>query len=768
MLLLKDVKQCLCKKLFFLVMLMWASIVHADNIYPIQFLKKFNTTKDTTGLQQNLFELEINFDYYNKPELIAELLKSKQLAKDLTGIQLSQIYFIIKKYYDANGNKAMSFEYALKIYKLMIKIKKDENLLWILIDLGNIFYRENDYENAINFYKKAENIAFSERQFHPLAIIYLNYGLIRSKEGRYRDALKALEVSNSFRIKSPNIKMIADNYVKMSEIYLKLENQDSCLLYLGKAKYFYENMGVSTTVLVEIPCMIDLNFAKYHLYKKDYASAIESVLKAKKYSKQKMLISALIADNVLESEILLAQNKTEEAIGVLNDLLIFLKKNKIQAERIQIYQLLGAIYSKKGDYKKANEAYSNYIMLEKVWNNSNIKSKLNLIRSVSEMYESDEKIQASKEKLKIEKLNYQLNVDEKNTSIIIIVVSAVSFFVFFVLFLTQRNSKKRLKILHQRMVDQNLEIGQKSKELEKSNYLKDKLFSIIAHDLRNPLNRMLVELAILKKSIHNDVQIRQMEVTLKETIELFEGLLQWSKLDGNKHIYTTTKINLKDSFNKTLKFYESEIYYSQIEVHVDLKVNYVLADLNIIQTLFKNLISNGILYATKSKGKRTIEIKSRQINPKTVEIYISNSGPQFSDELISEFYIQDENIISKSTGLGLSICKLLSKLCRWKIDIGNMKGNQGAFLTIEIPCVENQQENDNLLLEDLTINEKHKRLLSEFKNYRFYQISHIRLLLKRFGSIEDQNIVLWLEQVKQSVEQGNEEMYLKLLSMLNI
>jgi ribosomal protein L4 len=68
-----------------------------------------------------------------------------------------------------------------------------------------------------------------------------------------------------------------------------------------------------------------LNFAKYHLYKKDYASAIESVLKAKKYSKQKMLISALIADNVLESEILLAQNKTEEAIGVLNDLLIFLK-----------------------------------------------------------------------------------------------------------------------------------------------------------------------------------------------------------------------------------------------------------------------------------------------------------------------------------------------------------------------------------------------------------------------------------------------------------
>jgi signal transduction histidine kinase len=741
---------------------------HADNINPIQFLKKLNTTKDTTGLYHNLFELEINFDHYNRPELITELLKSRQFAEDLNAIQLSQIYFIIKKYYDANGNKAMSFEYALKIYKLLIKIKKDENLLWILIDLGNIFYSEEDYENAISFYKKAENIAFSEKRYHPLAVIYLNYGLIYSKVGNDRDALNAFEVSNSYRFKSPNIKMIADNYVKMSEIYLKLENQDSCLFYLEKANYFYENKGIYTTVLVEIPCMIDLTYAKYYLFKKDYTSAIESVQKAKKYSKEKMLIGAFIADNILEAQIFLAQNKTDEAIAVLNGLLTFLEKNNIQAERIQIYKFLGSIYSKKGNYKKANEAYSNYMMLEKVWDNSNIKSKLNLIRSVSEMYESDEKIQESKEKLKIERMNYQLNVDEKNTSIIIIAVSAVSFFVFFVLFLTQRNSKRRLKYLHQKMVDQNLEIGQNSRELEKSNYLKDKLFSIIAHDLRNPLNRMLVELAILKKSIQSDPQIRQMEVTLKETIELFEGLLQWSKLDGKKNIYIPTKINLSDCFNKTLKYYESEIKYSQIEVQVDLQVNYVSADLNIIQTLFKNLISNGILYATKSEGRRIIEIKSKQINPKIVEIYISNSGPQFSEELISEFYIQDDNIISKSTGLGLSICKLLSKLCGWKIDIGNIEGNAGAFLTIEIPYAENQKENGSLTMNELVIPSQFKGVLSEFKNHRFYQISQIRLLLKKFNSIEDENIKFWLKQVNLAVDEGNEELYLKLLILLNI
>lgn len=768
MLFLKGVNHCLCKNLFFLVFIIVTSNAFADNIYPVQFLKKFNTTKDTTGLQKNLYELEINFDHYNQPVLIVELLKSGRLAEELNAIQLSQIYFIIKKYYDANGNKSMSFEYALKIYKLLIKTKKDGNLLWILIDLGNIFYSEQDFQNAKNFYKKAENIAFTEKQYHPLAVIYLNYGLIYSSNGKYQNALDAMKISSTFRLKSPNIKMIADNYIKMSEIYLKLKNQDSCLFYLEKAKYFYENKGVPTTILVEIPNMIDLTYAKYYLFKKNYVDAIESVNKAKKYSKEKMLIGAFIEDNIIESEIFLAQNKYDEAIIVLKDLLFFLKNNNIQDEQIQIYKLLGSIYSKKGDYKDANETYSNYIRLEKVWDNSKIKSKLNLIRSFSEMYESDEKILESKEKLEIERMNYQLNVDEKNTSIIIIVVSGVSFFVFFVLFLTQRNSKRRLKILHQRMVDQNHEIGQNSKELEKSNYLKDKLFSIIAHDLRNPLNRMLVELAILKKSIPIDPQISQMEVTLKETIELFEGLLQWSKLDGKKNIYIPTKINLRDCFSKTLKYYETEINYSNIEVQLDLQVNYVSADLNIIQTLFKNLISNGVLYVTKSEGRRIIEIKSRQINSKIVEIFISNSGPQFSEELISEFYIQDENIISKSTGLGLSICKLLSKLCGWKIDIGNMEGNQGAYLTIEIPCDEKQTEYSNLSLEKLVIDSQFKLLLSEFNNHRFYQISHIRLLLKKFNSIENEHVISWLKQIHLAVDEGNEEMYLKLLALLNI
>jgi signal transduction histidine kinase len=756
------------KKLFVLVMILVSTNLSAAEVNPIQFLKKFNSTQDTVDFFANLYELEINFDSYNRPELLPILLKSEKHTANINSIQLSQIYFIIKKYYDANGNKSMSFDYALKIYKLLIQTKKDENLIWILIDIGNIFYSQKDYNNAHNFYQKAEEIAILEKQYHPLAVIYLNYGLIHSATKNNQLALSSLRKSNDYRLKSPNIKMISDNYVKMAEIFLKMNESDSSLFYLHKARFYYENKGINSTVLVEIPNQIDLIYAKYYLYKKEFGKAHQSIQLAKKYSRSKMLFSAYIDDIKIENEIFLTQKKYKEAIQNLIDLLDFLKQNKINDEQIEVYKSLGKIYALIGDYKNANKAYSSYIRLEKFWDNSNVQSKLNLIRSVSEMYESNAEIQESKEKLEIEKINYQLNINEKNTSIIIIVVAAISFFVFFILFLTQKNSKKRLKVLHQRMVDQNVEITLNSKELEKSNYLKDKLFSIIAHDLRNPLNRMLVELAILKKSIHQDQQVRQMEITLKETIELFEGLLQWSKLDGKKNIYNPTKINLRDCVNKTLKFYESEIEFRQIDVQIDLDSNFVFADINIIQTLFKNLISNGILYVTKSNHYRLIEIKSRQINPKMVQIYISNSGPEFTDELISEFYNQNENIISKSTGLGLSICKLLAKLFGWKIDIGNIENNKGAYLTIEIPIYDSQVNSEEIDFSNVNITGKNKERLNEFKNFKFYQISQIRTLMKSYKDLDDEYVKWWLGKLDVAVNEGDEKEYLRLLTLLNI
>jgi signal transduction histidine kinase len=318
------------------------------------------------------------------------------------------------------------------------------------------------------------------------------------------------------------------------------------------------------------------------------------------------------------------------------------------------------------------------------------------------------------------------------------------------------------------MVDQNLEISLNSEELEKSNHLKDKLFSIIAHDLRNPLNRMLVELAILKKAIRKDEQIDRMEITLKETIELFEGLLQWSKIDGKKNIYNSTKINLNDCILKTLKFYENEILKRQISIEIDLKVNFVYADVNIINTVFKNLISNGILYAAKSDDKRIIEIKAKQISSKTVEIYVSNSGPIFSKELISEFYQQDENIISTSSGLGLSICKLLAELCGWKIDIGNISDQGGAYLTMEIPIYNAESLYSSMNAEKLNFPEEIRIQLKDLKKYKFYQISQIRHTIKSFRDIEHAQAQEWIDQIDLAVNEGNEVEYLHLLSLLDI
>ena len=767
MIVLNSIKSFSKKNYAVLIILLFSINSFASKLNPPQFFKSFCQSYDTVGFYKNIYELESNYEAYNHPTVLETLLKCEKLSNILTVNQLSRLYFVIKKHYDFNGNKALSFDYALKLYKLLIDKQENENILWILIDIGNIFYEGDDFENALKYYNNAEEVAILKKQYHALAVINVNYGLIDVEKGKFEKALFYLRKSNSYRFKAENIKMIADNYLKMAAIYLKMKQPDSCLFFIQKAQYYYNHEGSTTVSLNEIPCKINAVYAKLYFYKKDYRLALTYIQKAKEYCRKKNLILKYIDYVYVETDIYLAQKRQTEAINCLNELLVLLRNEDFNDEHVVIYKLLGTIYFSKGDFFNANIAYTKYIEVEKNRENSNVNSKLNLIKSVSEMYENNLKIQDSKEKLDFEKMSYQLNINEKSTSILVIIISAITFFAFCILLWTQRNRKLQLGILHRKIVDQNIEINESSRELEKSNYLKDKIFSIIAHDLRNPLNRLLVELAILKSSSNDYAQIRRMESSLKETIELFEGLLEWSKLDGKKNTYNPIKINLQACFANTVKFYEPEILNKGITVQMDLKANFVFADLHIIQILFRNLVSNGIMFATKNEERKVIEFKSRQINAKTVEIYISNSGPAFSQELISEFYTQNESEISKSSGLGLSICRLLAKLCGWKIEIGNVSDFMGAFLTIQIPVFDSDQHTDKLNFNEFHIEDDYREKLLAFKKYKFYQITHIRRLIKQFEMIEDAQVKLWLEQVTLVVNEGDEIEFLILLSMLD-
>jgi signal transduction histidine kinase len=290
------------------------------------------------------------------------------------------------------------------------------------------------------------------------------------------------------------------------------------------------------------------------------------------------------------------------------------------------------------------------------------------------------------------------------------------------------------------------------------------LFSIISNDLSEPLNRLKADIQILKNSAKDKKVTETIESTLNETIHLFEGLLDWSKADQTQNIFNPTKVSLDLNINKVISFFINDIQSMEISVINKSIALSTFADQNILQTLLRNIMSNSIAALNKSSYPKLIEIETLVHNHYLIELLISDSGPGFPTEILNQFNQMDYEINAKRKGLGLSICKVLSKMSGWKIEIANESKFGGASISVFIP-IYNQAETKSIDNE-LTINVFIQNELSPLSNFKVYQTSEIRFFLKNLDPFSDPLINLWIEEIEKAVREGDEIYYTKLINQI--
>ena len=208
--------------------------------------------------------------------------------------------------------------------------------------------------------------------------------------------------------------------------------------------------------------------------------------------------------------------------------------------------------------------------------------------------------------------------------------------------------------------------------IEKENQLrelvstKDKLFSIIAHDLRSPFNaivgfsELLIEDTNDFDLVESKTHLRIINSSAKSTLILLDNLLNWSKAQTGQIIYKPTKANLSavladilEISNSTAKLKDISLNYNRIN---DIEV---YADMNMLNTILRNLISNAIKY-THANGQ--IDISAVQ-NQNNIEITVSDNGVGMSEETRNRLFKIETNTTTRGTqnekgsGLGLILCK---------------------------------------------------------------------------------------------------------------
>ena len=234
-------------------------------------------------------------------------------------------------------------------------------------------------------------------------------------------------------------------------------------------------------------------------------------------------------------------------------------------------------------------------------------------------------------------------------------------------------------------------------KLQEVNATKDKFFSIIAHDLRNPFVALmgLSEYLLTRYNTHDREDLRKklelMHESAQHAYQLLENLLTWALSQSGGLQFNQKKISLNHVIDETFKILNAAALNKSIELlnKVERK-HYVYADAYMLETVIRSLISNAIKF-TPRNGKVVIGLADNHEQDKEfVEIYVEDTGVGISEECLNNLFRIDKNTSTcgteneKGSGLGLILCKEFVERHGGKIRAQSTAG-KGSKFSFTIP-----------------------------------------------------------------------------------
>jgi len=203
-------------------------------------------------------------------------------------------------------------------------------------------------------------------------------------------------------------------------------------------------------------------------------------------------------------------------------------------------------------------------------------------------------------------------------------------------------------------------------KLEQLNATKDKFFSIIAHDLKNPFNSILGFSDLLLQNIHRYDQLKiemflnTIKNSSKQAYDLLENLLVWARSQTGKIDYSPEPVDLNQRFSDNLGLLEAQTLNKKLKITTNIPDDtLVYGDKNMINTVIRNLVSNAIKF-TFENGSINISVIDKD---DMLEIAIKDNGIGIAPENLNKLFRIDSKYSTsgtneeRGTGLGLILCK---------------------------------------------------------------------------------------------------------------
>lgn len=243
-------------------------------------------------------------------------------------------------------------------------------------------------------------------------------------------------------------------------------------------------------------------------------------------------------------------------------------------------------------------------------------------------------------------------------------------------------------------------VSARTEELQKANATKDKLFSIIAHDLINISTGLSGLSDLMKESVENDNmdEVKEYSSHLHNTISQFstmlKNMLDWARSQTGKIQYDPINFKVIDAVDEIVSQYESRAIYKNINLKTDLDEDLcVHADPDMVLVILRNLVANALKFTGEGGEIRIYALEEDGY----IKISVSDTGIGMSEEMVQKIFNDQESITTmgtsneKGTGLGISLCQDFVRKNNGKMSVKSKK-SEGTTISFILPVQKEEPE----------------------------------------------------------------------------
>ncbi len=602
-------------------------------------------------------------------------------------------YYLIRNYEKININDSI-YVNALKAYKYSSKLNSDDIKIKILNSYAGALRERGNYSEAIKIAEEMQQLATEKNMLVWIAQSNALFGVILRDWKKYETSIQKLEKAVSIletymkqTIITPATKIEYERYLFSYHNNLAIANSeinklDEAVKHLLHARKYSERTKDKKSL-----AQVNANLGFIYYKRKLFDSAITYFNVS---AKQAVELNAFDGAVINYSNISSAYQELKQYSQAINYSKIaydYYKKNNLGYLNKLVYENLIQAFNLNNDFKNAFKYQSEYLTVKDSLYQKEAELK------IADIYSQVELQNEKKEKeliLKNQQNEKELLNSEKRNNLIIFALILLIAIVILVSNFFRLKSKSKLNDL---LSEKNKEINIKNEELQEVIATKDKFFSIIAHDIRNPIASFMQLTDMIHRSYDNFENeekknyIGMMKDTAGNLFSLLVNLLEWSNAQRGNIKVKYSEFDFKFVIESVLRALKTTAGNKSIEIVCNYKSGLILnADVNLISTVVRNLVSNAIKF-TKNNGKVEIFVEKMldENGTEFANISVQDNGVGMSELQINKLFNIGESKSTlgtnkeSGTGLGLILCKEFVELHSGKIWVESEVGKGSIF-----------------------------------------------------------------------------------------